>query len=230
MKLKFMRFDSVIDFDDGTVHTLEVHERPLFARMVESLKSNLGEKAAEPFVLLEGERSVAPKGRLLMLSNFPELPLHDKTIEKSLYERIASEIAEGVEPTGGILDLGELAKGLNHQIEKTSLSMWGTYSFEMDWDLARYLKAFGYGLTIDEDTSLLDRCIRFFGLCVDIGFKKPLVGFNIKSFFSEIELDQLFEQAIFHGIPLLLLETWWDGNCYKGEKKMVIEQGFLEMR
>ena len=80
---------------------------------------------------------------------------------------------------------------------------------------------------VNEGDSLLDNCIRLFGLCADVMGETPIVLVNAKSFFAENELQELLEQAIFYGIELFLIESWDDPDSYPLERKYVIDQHFL---
>ena len=228
MKIKFSRFESVIEFRHDAVTVVEVVERPLFTRIVLSLQSELGEGAVEPYFCFEDAKAVSPKGKLLLLGNLPSLPVNDRSFEKSLYLKIVSNIDSALAREEDDADIEECGRRLRSLIEAIDLGLWGSYDFEVHWDLATFLKAFGYGVHFDDTESFLDRCIRFFGLCVDIGFDKPLVAINLKSFLSESELKELYAQAFFHGIKLCLLEAWHDERQFANERKIVLEQGFLE--
>ena len=228
MNLKFARFDSVLCLDDASISTLEVHDRALFTRLVASLISELGDRAVEPYFLFEGEKQVAPKGKMLILNNLPSLPLRDRALEKLLYQRIAADILEGADPIITRDEWEDFGRTITEKIRMQSLEMWGTYDFGVDWEVDTFLKAFAFGLDEDPSAAFLDNLIRFFGLCVDIGMKKPLVLVNVKSFLEENDLEELFSQAIFHGIPLLLMESWVDHRVFGCEKKMRIDQRLLE--
>lgn len=228
MKLKFARFDSQIDLEAGHVEVLEIHERHLFTRIVSSLKSEKGEKAVEPYFLIDNEKSVSPKGRLQLLDALPDLPTHDKGLEKLLYQRLVSEALESTDMMGLDKELAMLGAKINERIRAQSLTLWGTYDFMSSWDFATYLKAFPFGVEEYDDETFLEKCIHYLDLCVDISFKKPHIAINLKSFLSEDELCTLYEQVKFHGIALLLIESWCDSRLFDGERKTCIEQGFLE--
>lgn len=228
MMLKFARFDMKIELTSSSVATLEVPDHHLFARVVQSLLSELGECADESYFLFEGEKTVAPKGKLLIINTLPELPLHDRSFEKKLFEKLDVELKSG----GNLAAASEMVEGLaadiNKSLRKLSLGLWGTYEFSLDWNLPIYLKAFGFGLDADDGLSLLEKCIRFFGLCVDIGFRKPLVFVNTKSFFDSKETKTLFEQVIFHGLTVLNLESHVDNVTYSNEMKYMLDMGFSD--
>lgn len=228
MIIKFARIDSAIDIDAEKVTVLEVGDRKLFARVVASLLSELGDQAVEPYHLFIGERAVSPKGKLLFLNDLPNLPIKERAFEKLLYERVAHDLfeapgmeqdAERIEALGGLLE---------EELTRREFGLWGRYGFDVHWELMTYLKAFGFGVRCDDTDSFLERCIKFFGLCVDIGYNKPLVAVNLKSFLEEIDLRELYEQAFFHGISLVLLESWRDATVYSNERKICLELGLLE--
>lgn len=222
---KFARFDPVVEICSDAVSVLEIADRRLFARVVESLRSEAGQCAIEPYHFFEGTKAVSPKGKLLFLSDLPMLPLHDRMFEKVLYEGITKNFEDDGR-TNDMEVIRENAFSIRRVLEGCTLAMWGNYSFGLNWDIAGYLKAFNFGLDIEPGASFLERCISFFGLLVDIRFKKPLIAVNIKSFLSDEEVNQLNEQAIFHGIQMLELESWVDEHPRVTEKKICLEQVF----
>lgn len=229
MRIKLARFDSVIDLDENRVTTLEVNERSLFTRVVSSFRSELGERAVEPYYLFEGERNVSPKGKMLFIDSLPELPIHDKAFEKRLYDRLLKELETSPESECECAGMEQLGTELGELILGSALSLWGTYGFELNWELLPYLKAFKFGVRLDGTETFLEKWIHFFKLCVDIELGKPLVVVNLKSFLTGEELEELFSQAFFHEVSLLLLESWKDDRVIAGEHKICIEQGFLEL-
>lgn len=123
----------------------------------------------------------------------------------------------------------ELSGRLQTTLEESFSGLWGNYSLSIDWDVETYLKAFNLSPIVTRDDTLLDNCIRLFGLCADAGVNTPIAIVNAKSFFSPEELDELMEQAVFSGTQLILLETWADKVFYKQERKIVIDQHFISL-
>ena len=82
--------------------------------------------------------------------------------------------------------------------------------------------------TVGED-SLLDNCIKFFDLCVDVAPDSLVILVNSKSFFTQEELEILFDHAVFCGVDLLLIESWPCDTVYELECKTVLDQHFLVM-
>ncbi len=230
MILKFARFDLQIELTNEAVSTLEICDRSLFSRIVQSLLSDKGERAIEPYFFFDEGKAIAPKGRALIIHSLPQLPVHDRSFEKALFDRLNNELHNNANADDSREKIEKLFLELNEVVKGLSLELWGSYEFSVNWNLPTYLKAFGYGLEADSDSSsLLDRCIQFFGLCVDIGFQKPLIFVNAKSFFSSLEVETLFEQAFFHGLSVLFLEPWPSDNRLSHEVKYKIDLGFSNL-
>lgn len=226
MKLQFLRFENEVVLSDDSVATLQVEDRLLFSRMVQSLVSGLGEQACEPYCMWDDSgKKVPPRKAFFVVDALPQVPLSDRSMLGKLYAKLEGDIDDG---TLFPAELDETFLRLRQMLESSSVELWGRYEFGVDWSPALFLKAFGFQPVQEDGDTLLDNCIRFFELCVDIGFDKPVILVNAKSFFGEKDLSELFSQAIFHGIPLMLIESWSDGSMYENERKMVIDQDFLE--
>lgn len=226
MKLQFTKLEEIICFSADQVVTLQIEDRQLFSRVISSLISEEGEEAIEPYRFWENdEKKISPKRAVLVINTLPALPLMDRVLLGKLYEHISSALEQDIERTETST---EISRQLIMDCENLNTMLWGTYSFNTSWSLATFLKAFCFGPSVDQSESILDNFISFFGLCADINFNKPLVLVNMKSFFNKNELEALFEQAIFYGIELLLLESWNDETQYRYERKLVVDQGFVE--
>lgn len=226
MKLQFTRLEETICFSTDQVVTLQIEDRQLFTRVVSSLISEEGEEAIEPYRFWENdEKKISPKKAVLVINTLPTLPLMDRVLLGKLYEHLSRTFEQGIEQTEAF---AEISRQLIMNCENLSTMLWGTYSFNTSWSLATFLKAFCFGPSVDQGESILDNFISFFGLCADINFNKPLVLVNMKSFFNKNELETLFEQAIFYGIEILLLESWNDETKYQYEQKLTVDQGFVE--
>lgn len=225
MKLQLMRLGAEIELAPDFVATFQIESRHVFARVVSALLSEQGEDAEEPYLLWgDDQKAFSPKKALMVLNQLPNAPLDDRVILGKLYDHVAEKVAQDNEIEDALVALqGELREC----VARAGMGMWGTYDFALNWGLPQFLKAFGYRPRNAEDGSLLEKCIAFFELCTDIGFDKPLVLVNAKSFFTEEEVQTLISQAIFCGIRLLLLESWHDDAIYKNERKTTIDQDLL---
>lgn len=49
---------------------------------MQSLLSDKGERAIEPYFFFDEGKAIAPKGRALIIHSLPQLPVHDRSFEK----------------------------------------------------------------------------------------------------------------------------------------------------
>lgn len=224
MKVQLLRYDVEVSLSPEHVSTLEVLNRTVFARVVSSLLSEEGEKAAEPYQLWNDlGRRASPRKALLLVNNLPSLPSDNRTLLNKLYGIVGSEL----DASGMSEEADALGQHLRALLADATNGMWGQYEFGLDWNQAAFMKAFSLMPACEEGESLLENCIAFLGFCVDIKLDMPIVLVNAKSFFAREELDRLFEQAVFLGVELLLLESWHDDDAHQKEAKTVLDQDFL---
>lgn len=222
MKLRLLRLGVDVELSIETVATLEIEDRVLFARVVSSLLSEAGEYAEEPYLLFgnDGKR-VPPKRALHVVNSLPDVPLNDRAVLTKLFRFVAEQLELNPEEYEQIR---ELSAALREATEEIVSGMRGDYSLGIEWDYETYLKSFGLAPISGQDYTLLENCIRLFGLYADINDLSPVVLVNAKSFFAVNELNELFQQTVFSGVRLLLLESWRDSNSYSLEQKTVIDQ------
>lgn len=224
MRIRLMRLGCDIELSFGAVTTLQVEDRQLFARIVRSLLSEQGEYAEEPYLLFdESEKAVSPKKAAYIINSLPDIPINEKQVIGLLYKRIKEQSELD---SSRYERIQELMGSLFKELEGVSETLWGSYSFALSWELETYLKAFCFLPDSGEEFSVLDNCLRFFELCADVGNKRFLIFVNAKSFFSQKELEELFENAVFSKNQALFIESWVDEAKYMYENKIVIDQHF----
>lgn len=226
MRICFSGFEEPIELRASVVSVLEINNRVLFARVCESLRSGEGSYAIEPYSLWIGEEELKPTGCFLYVGDPLNLPWDDRLLAGALASRMEALAAEDEVVRRG---LEEAFAALSEKVISLALQLDSDYSFGVDWELKRYLKSFGFGLDVASDEPLIDKLIKFLHLAKDTGLKKPLIFVNLKLFLSESELELLYEQAIFSGLSILLVENVFDSKIWENERKYTIDQDFLEV-
>lgn len=225
LEIKISRFERSIQVDKEHVATLEIEDKHLFTRVLRSLLSGAGMEADEPYQIWKNDRAVSSKKALLIVNTLPHLPLTDKSLLSSLYEKLTLQLNDDIAVSSR---LQSLALQIEDVFGDMEIGLWGSYRFATQWNTTSYFKAFSFQPMIEPGDSLLDDCVKFFGLCADISFTKAIVLTNAKSFFTKTELQDLFSQAIFYGVSLLLLESWHDEAKFDLERKLRVDKDFIE--
>lgn len=227
MKIKFDRFEHTIPISSDKASFLEIQNRVVFAKVVQSLQDEGLDQAIEPFSLWNEDGTERKKrgSVFLFINNLPSLPLTDRKLIGSLIKKLTKSVNTDFEISS---EITALTLKIEDLIEQKESKFKGSYDFELDYALESFIKALSFGSAARSNESLLEKGISFLDLCSDIELKKVLVFVNAKSFFLPEEIQKLIDHAIFLKIPVLFLESWHDDVIYNNSSKMCIDQHFLE--
>lgn len=225
MKLVFTGLELPIELAAGECSTLEVANRTLFTRLVLSLMSGEGGFSQEPYSLWEDDVEVKPKDALLVIDNPLRLPWDERSIAGGVLKQIEREFLEDE-------DLRQAVEGLqramNAQLMSLGMGMNADMGFSQEWELRRYLKFLGFGVSYQETKSFLDNLLNFLSLALDAGDSRTFVFVNLKTFLSKNDFESFIEQVFYQKSKILLLECTRDECSYEHERKRLVDLHFIE--
>ena len=225
MRLVFSGLESPVEVTPGRCSTIEVENQTLFTRIAQSLLSGEGRYAAEPFSIWEGEDELRPKDTLLVIGNPLSLPWDDRVYMGSIVKRIEREYLEDEDLRRAV---EELQGSIATRLMSLGLGMNTDLEFSLEWDLKRYLKFMGFGVSYQGSKSFLDNLLNFLSLALDSGDKRVIAFVNLKTFLSKNDFEAFLEQVSFLKTKVLLIENKQDVNQYEYEKKRAIDLDFIE--
>lgn len=227
MRVSFSGFEKQLSIERGKATVLEVEDRTLFARLCQSLHSELGESALEPYVVWEDDGEKVRPGKVFVCAfNLFDLPWDEKALFKSVIERVEDVF---VEDDGVRQGIEEAARLLSERLKGLGLAFQSDYVFDTEWNLKDHLRAFDFAIDIDSGDAPFDNLIKFLKLAEDALFDGVLCFANLKTFLSENELETVYEQVFFSNLRVLLLESACDPQEREHEEKMRIDQAFLQI-
>ena len=203
-----------------------IESRTLFSRVVQSLLSEEGQYAVEPYQFVDEENGqIKPKGACILVQTPFSLPWDDKCLFGEFYDRLIMELFDDEQLR---IAIEESALELQRNVARAGFAFSADYGFTSAWDLRKYLKAFGYRIDFDPSAPLLDSLIMFLAMAADVHCKKPLVFLNLESFLSESDLVTFCEQAVFYGLTVLLLASSPSEVSCQSLRKQSIDLQFCE--
>lgn len=225
MNLVLSGFSEALTLGSDRVSVLEVHNRRLFARICQSLASELDSEALEPYALWNGEDRRSSRNYFLFVFNPFELPWSERALMGEVLERVEDmflaedDVRQEIEAAG---------RALSERVVSLGLRLQSDYAFEVQWEMRKYLKAFDFGVEVDPFDALLDNLIKFLKFASDAAFEKQLVFVNLKNFLEPDEVQEFYRQAVFLELNVLLLENVPDDAVFEYERKMCIDKDFLQ--
>lgn len=226
MKVCFSGFDNPIHISEGHVTTLQISNQMLFARICQSLLSGNGEKALEPYTLWDdNDEPLSPQAAFIPIANPFDLPIKHRSLGGKIASRLYCEMLLDENVRQELQGFHDKTTSI---INILSMQFNANYAFELEWDLARYLKTFDFGLDISDDAPLFDNLINFIDLGADMAINEVLLFMNLKTFLTKKELQQFTERVFFHKMKVLLLENQHAIIYNDLESKMTVDQHFIE--
>ena len=225
MNLVLSGFSEALTLGNDRVSVLEVHNRRLFARICQSLASELDGEAMEPYALWDDEGRRSSRNYFLFVFNPFELPWSERALMGEVLERVEDmflaedDVRQEIEAVG---------RALSERVASLGLRLQSDYAFEVQWEMRKYLKAFDFGVEVDPFDTLLDNLIKFLKFASDAAFEKQLVFVNLKNFLEPDEVQEFYRQAVFLELNVLLLENVPDDAVFEYERKMCIDMDFLQ--
>lgn len=225
MNLVLSGFSEALTLGSDRVSVLEVHNRRLFARICQSLASELDSEALEPYALWNGEDRRSSRNYFLFVFNPFELPWSERALMGEVLERVEDmflaedDVRQEIETAG---------RALSERVASLGLRLQSDYAFEVQWEMRKYLKAFDFGVEVDPFDALLDNLIKFLKFASDAAFEKQLVFVNLKNFLEPDEVQEFYRQAVFLELNVLLLENVPDDAVFEYERKMCIDKDSLQ--
>lgn len=225
MRISFSGLEHPIDVEPGHPMVLQVENQALFARMCSSLREGEGRYAREPYTLWDGEEELKPAVALLFVDTPLDLPWNDKSLMGEVSKRFERLFLDDEDLRG---EIDKAAESIASKFLALGMAMNADYGFGIEWDLQKFVKAFGFGIDRTAQNSVFDSLIDFMSLALDAGCKKTLVFVNLKTFLTRNELSEIYRHAFFSNIQMLLLENKHDETEYMHESKRTIDLQFLE--
>lgn len=226
MNVRFSGLMNPVELHGGSASVLEVHNKVLFARMCQSISSQKGECAVEPYsIWSDAGDELNPVQALLWVGDPCNLPWEDRALVGSLRSSVEQLALEDESVRQRI---ESLSVQLSSAIAQVCFQIEGEYKFALEWELQRYLKTFNFHADYDTEASLFDNLIKFIDFVADVMADKVIVFLNLKIFLGKDELKRLYERVFFRNISILLIESVEDTVSYDHEIKLVVDQDFLE--
>lgn len=225
MRLVISGLERAIEIEPGFVSVLEVESQALFARVCQSLLSGSGHDAPEPYGVWDGENLLNPRNAFVPVPNPFDLPWRHRSLGSRIQSSMVNMLMEEEEMRSS---LGRVAAELEAIVDSAAYQLHGQYGFKIEWDVTNYLKAFGFDVCVDPEAALIDNLIALIDLAADMRLQEALLFINLKCFLSESEFDEFAQRVFFQKIRVLLLEQKPRARIIRNERKLVVDQRFLE--
>lgn len=195
MRITFAGMDAPVEVRERGATILRVLNQRLYARVCESLVSQKGEGAVEPYSVWDDDGcEVGPANALLVVANPFDLPWKHRSMVGGLYSSLEAGLLEDEDMRR---ELQGFRVALESSVHKLGFQLNADYGFAVEWSLGSYLKAFSYEVDLTGASTLLDKLICFADFVADVMVGKVLVFVNLGTFLTENDLLRLNDRLFF---------------------------------
>lgn len=226
MRLSFSGLDSPLEIKPGRATTLEIENAELFSRICLSLCGGRGRDALEPYTLWDDEgNELSSKDALILVESPLSLPWDDKHLLGAVTRKFQMALLEDEELRAFI---DKSAANIVSAYMSLAMTMHAEYGFEIEWDMQRFVRTFGFGVGHEPQRSVLENCMDFLSFVLDADVTQCITFVNLRTFLTEKGLEAFLEHVFFTNVPVLLLEQNVSPAAFKHEQRRLIDMDFVE--
>lgn len=223
MKLVLYDVDSCgeYEFEDGYVLSIECVDKNYFNRLITGLKSFNDNKIA----VFNGLDRIDFVRDCLVVIDYFSLEQYEKSILTKLYKMLEKTYSN--EPSV-INNMQEIYSSMANIIRTVSDGTMLDLTFEMPTSLTDYFKF----STVKPDGSFEYGAIGLSNLLSSIStlsLYKLVVLVNSKSFYSEVDLNEVAKTCVYSGLKVLLLDNVITNSRLQNEIKIVVDEDYFDV-
>ncbi|NLD50850.1 MAG: type II-A CRISPR-associated protein Csn2 [Clostridiaceae bacterium] len=223
MKLVHPLFSKPIEFKENIINVLIVENQSVFSNMVSDLLAQLNNQEGE-FVLSRNYEPIAIAKETELIINPFDITLNDKRIINRLYNEL-NRIASGEEILSETQRIrSEIEKYLTRIIENVDYFI----DFESELDITSLLKASNIRITFSGST-LVEKVMDYINVLKNLCNTRLFLFVNIKTFFSDKELTELYKYIEYNKLDILIIENTVREKKFAQEAIRIIDVDLCEI-
>lgn len=224
MKIKIAGFNNDIEFDDYHINILEIVNAKYFKSFVTKLNSLINyQEKDERIIIIENEDIIAFEKNAMLIFDIFNMDFNDKKIITNLYNMISNNIK-----LDSIIDeeYKEINKKIYNYIKHKLNDTEFEYTLKEEVKFEDVLKLFNVKIDNEYYLNLDEKLCFLFDLVSTFNLTKIIILVNIKFYFEDDELEEIYKYAKAKQINLLLVEANSRDTILKYEKKILIDQEY----
>ncbi len=214
-------YNNEIDFEDGSVLSVECESKEYFSQLVMNCKGLKDNNLA----VFDGAEQVFFEKEAIVIIDFFSLQSVEKPLLTKMYK-----LLEKV--NGNDEYVVEKLRIIVNTFEK--ISTYVTDSFNVDLEinpstnLSEYLKFFDLNFN-GENKDVFQNLLNFIDLLSILKVYKILVLVNTKSFFNNLQVDEIIKHCVYGNQKTILLDNVYTREKLNNEIKILIDSDFYDI-
>lgn len=221
-RIKGFELDVIIE--ESQVTTIEIIDKQVFRSCIKSIQNNILGFVNNEVVIEENNEIINYTKGIELITDYFNLSVNSKSIIQSLHKKISEDIYYDVELHYKIeeklMELNNLIR-MNFDDYEFGLNMNGEVSIQ------NLLKMFDLKIDETEYETILNKIYLFIDLIFVFNPNKLLIFINLKEYFNEAEILEIYKYLIYKKIKFLCMESCND-VIIESEIKYSIDDDLIE--
>lgn len=225
MKIKFYNFNHDVFPSPEYITVLEIENKKLFGNIAQSFYSKIaGKESSEDISWIEEDSIIRFDKNAIYISDPLQINFHDKKIQSFLYDKLNSiydfDRDKQIQIENGYEKLVEFIRVLFNEVDIDL-----DYCYQLD--LNKLFRLVDVRISEPDISSPLEKITSFLEITANLNLYKLVVFCNLKSYFAEEDIVEIYKLILYLKIPVILIESTLQ-SIIKNEKKLIIDQDFDE--
>lgn len=211
-------------FEEDSIHTMEIHQPKLYARIVQSMLAlEANEAPPEPLSFFEDDKVLNASRFLLVVTDPFHIELNSKKNLSALYTKIENLLISDMEQYAL---WGTCTQRLWELIDKQLKSLNVETAQNDEVTIIDYCRAVGLKFDFGEQQDLYHKLLGLMDIIAEFMPDRVLILCNIRSFLTSDELREIYKYATYIKIRVLHIEQYLSSELMPNEIRWVIDEEY----
>lgn len=223
MKIKISNFENYINISEDYIRVLEIEDKALFANIVQSINELCNKlESKEYIILLDQDKKIDFSKATYFIIDILNINFNDRKILNKLYSRFKEDVSLDLEVK---CKLEVYFKDIFNILDEKLIEYPFEFSYKTELEIEELFKIYAIRVCNTEQ-SFIEKVLYFLDLISLLDLCDIVIFCNLKSFFRDDQIEEIYKHIIHNKIKVLLVENNIVENMLNNEKKTRIDSYF----
>lgn len=223
MIMRINNFENDIALSEEYIRVLEIEDKALFANIIESIYSLCnGEESNEYILILKEDENIDFIKDVYLVLDILNIDFNDKNIVSKLYKNIKTSIDQDLEIKE---KLEAQFRDTFNYLDTILVDLPFEFNYKTELKIEDLIKFYGIKLYSTEKT-FIEKVLYLIDLISLLNLCEVLVFCNMKSFFTENQMEEIYKHILHNKLKIILIEGNIVDELLKYERKIRIDSYF----
>ncbi len=224
MKLQIYPFENALQFDFNGINVIEIHDFEFFRKLCSSLNTQTKiDNNEEVITLYNEDKKLDFVKEVFTVNSVLDINLNNNNIIKKFYSKIENDLNFHI-------NIKEKIDELYFEILDNFETVLLDYDFDIEYkdelDLKGFFKLISLRINECKPNNIKNNVFSLIDVVSEFNMYKIITFINLKSFFSDEELLEIYKYANYKKQHILVIEVFQNRGKIDLEKKFIIDNEF----